>query len=167
MSWLGGGFLSLIMMAAVGSMTTLITLSLIRQSDGSSEGKAPPTLPPSPSTSLRQRDLQSSMSSTSPSVISPLPAFVQSPVFLPAPVSNSPINFVETVSSLSPTSSICTDMPGWYDARGYDCSWYEVMDVPGCPQYGDLYVGENIFGVANDNCCYCQNVVVSTLVSQS
>eukprot|EP00985_Skeletonema_marinoi_P021636 scaffold13377_cov117-Skeletonema_marinoi.AAC.7 len=64
-SWLGGGILPLIMMAAFGSITTLIAFSLIHQSDGSSEGEDPPTLPPSASTSLGQRDIQS--------IISPLP----------------------------------------------------------------------------------------------
>eukprot|EP00984_Skeletonema_dohrnii_P004888 scaffold1723_cov78-Skeletonema_dohrnii-CCMP3373.AAC.2 len=49
-SWLGGGILPLIVMAAFGSITTLIGFSLIHQSDGSSEGEDPPTLPPSAST---------------------------------------------------------------------------------------------------------------------
>jgi hypothetical protein len=55
-SWLGGGILSLVMMVAFGFITTFnVALSLIHRSDGSSEGKAPPTLPPSTSTSLRVR----------------------------------------------------------------------------------------------------------------
>ncbi len=53
--WLGGGIMSLLMVA-FGSITTFnVALSLIHRSDGSSEGKAPPTLPPSTSTSLRVR----------------------------------------------------------------------------------------------------------------
>eukprot|EP00985_Skeletonema_marinoi_P028078 scaffold23961_cov66-Skeletonema_marinoi.AAC.1 len=67
MSWVGGGAIPLIMMAAFGSITTLIAFSLIHQSDGSSEGEDPPTLPPSAaSTSLGQRVPES--------IISPLPA---------------------------------------------------------------------------------------------
>jgi len=88
-SWLGGGIISLLMMAAFGSTTTLITHSLVPRSDGSSEGKAPPTLPPSTSTSLRQRKLQTSyMASMSPASLSPLAAVVQAPVFSPDTVSN-------------------------------------------------------------------------------
>jgi hypothetical protein len=69
--------------------------------------------------------------------------------------------------SLSPSSSKCTeDTPGWYDEEGYDCVWYEVMDDPGCPRYGNLY-SEYTSRVAKDNCCYCQNIVVSTIVSES
>jgi hypothetical protein len=118
MSWMGGRIISLIMMAAVGSIMTLITLSLIlHRSDGSLEREAPSTLPPS--TSLCQSDLQSSMSPPSPSIISPLPVFAQSPVFLPATVTNSPMNSVETFS-LSPYSSLCIDKHLWYDAQGFD-----------------------------------------------
>jgi hypothetical protein len=24
---------------------------------------------------------------------------------------------------------MCNDIPGWYNDYGYDCVWYEVMDV--------------------------------------
>jgi hypothetical protein len=170
MSWLGGGIISLLMMAAFGfgSITTLnVAFSLIHQSDGSSEGKAPPTLPPSASTSLRQRDLQSSnVASTSPSSRSPFAVVVQAPVFLPDTVFNRRMKSEETVP-LSRASTICTDTEGWYDLQGYDCSWYEVMDDPGCPQYGDLYSEYTSTGVAKDNCCYCKNDVVNTVVSES
>jgi Leucine-rich repeat (LRR) protein len=71
-SSLGGGIISLIMMAAFGSITSLISLSLIHQSDGSLEGQVPPTLPPS--TYLGQRDLQSNVSIImSPSRVTLLP----------------------------------------------------------------------------------------------
>jgi hypothetical protein len=88
MSWRSGGIISLIMMVAFGSITTL---SRIPQSLGSLVGnKAAPTLPPSTPTSLRQRDLQSSnnMAPASSSSVSPLAAVVQAPIFSPADVSN-------------------------------------------------------------------------------
>jgi hypothetical protein len=168
-TWLGGGIISLLMMAvAFGSITKL---TLIPQSDGS-EGKAPPTLPPSASTSLRQRVLQSSnnMAPSSPASVSPFAAVVQAPIFSPTTASNSPMKSVGT-ALLSSTSSMCTnDTEGWYDWGGYDCSWYKVMDVPGCPQWGNFQTAHNSStaeGTANDNCCYCKNDVVSTVVSAS
>jgi hypothetical protein len=229
MSCLGGGIISLFMMAALfGSITTLISLSLIHQSDGSSEGKASPTLPPSTSTSLRQRDLQSSnVASTSPSSVSPSAAVVQAPIFSPADVSNPPVNTFDKSApstcfdtpnwvdyyglvcdnyevidepgcpqlgslhegnmgvakdnccycgggshTLPPTTSpksMCNDTSGWYNFEGYDCSWYEVFDDPGCPKYGNQTADNSSTakGSAKDNCCYCQNAVVSTLVSKS
>eukprot|EP00984_Skeletonema_dohrnii_P034745 scaffold33665_cov197-Skeletonema_dohrnii-CCMP3373.AAC.1 len=168
MSWLDGGIISLLMMAAFG-FGSITTLSHIPQSDGSSESnKAPPTLPPSASTSLRQRDLQSSnnMASMSPASASPFAAVVQAPVFLPADVSHRRRELAETVK-------ICTeDTEGWYDERGDDCSWYEAMDVPGCPHLGNHWGNyqetvphahsSTVEGTANDNCCYCKNGVVST-----
>jgi hypothetical protein len=106
-SCLGGGIISLLMMAAsFSSVTTFITLSY-----GSSEGnKAPPTLPPSTSTSLRQRDLQSSnnIAPASPASVSPFSAVVQSPIFSPAAVSNRPMNSVDESALLT-----CFDTPNW------------------------------------------------------
>ncbi|KAK1733561.1 leucine-rich repeat protein [Skeletonema marinoi] len=221
-SWLGGGILPLIMMAAFGSITTLIAFSLIHQSDGSSEGEDPPTLPPSASTSLGQRDIQS--------IISPLPVpvvlAVKSPIFSPSDsdVSNPSMKSDDRVVSTcldtpnwkdkdgygcdhyedmyesgcsgtekwvgnmglaidhccfcgggshtlpltTSSSSICTeDTQGWYDQRGFDCVWYEVMDGPGCPKYGDQIAQESstVKGTAYDHCCYCKNAVVASNVS--
>jgi hypothetical protein len=39
------------------------------------------------------------------------------------------------------------------------------MDVPECPQYGDLYRGDEA-GVANDNFCYCKNGVANKVVTE-
>jgi hypothetical protein len=95
-----------------------------------------------------------------------------SPTISPT-ITNSPTKSATPSSAPSSAPSICTDTPGWYDFNGYDCSWYEAMDDPGCPQYGDLRSEVTWLpcvtstGVANDNCCYCQNAVVSTLVSES
>eukprot|EP00985_Skeletonema_marinoi_P001301 scaffold517_cov140-Skeletonema_marinoi.AAC.14 len=211
--WLSGGILPLIMMAAFGSITTLITFSLIHQSDGSSEGEDLPTLPPSASTSLGQRDIQS--------IISPLPVpvvlAVKSPIFSPSDsdVSNPSMKSDDRVVSTcldtpnwkdedgygcdhyedmyelgcsgtekwvgnmglatdhccfcgggshtfplaTSSSSICTeDTQGWYDQRGYDCVWYEVMDGPGCPDYGDqtAHKSSTVKGSAISHCCFCQ-----------
>jgi hypothetical protein len=70
--------------------------------------------------------------------------------------------------TFSPSSSMCTDTEGWYSVEGYDCVWYEVMDDPGCPQYGSqtAHWSATAKGSAKDNCCYCKNDVVSTLVSE-
>jgi|SaaInl74LU_5_DNA_1037368.scaffolds.fasta_scaffold16665_2 predicted protein tyrosine phosphatase len=113
MSWLGGGVIPLIMVAAFGSITTLIAFSLIHSSDGSSEGEDLPTLPPSASTSLGQRDIQS--------IISPLPApvvlAVKSPIFSPSDseVSN------PSMKSYDRAVSTCLDTPNWKDKDGYGC----------------------------------------------
>eukprot|EP00956_Cyclotella_meneghiniana_P010120 scaffold13973_cov43-Cyclotella_meneghiniana.AAC.3 len=68
-------------------------------------------------------------------------------------------------SSSSSSSTTCQDTPCWYDGEGYDCRWYEVMDDPGCPRYGDRGPGD--MGTAHDNCCYCKNVTDDTFVSES
>ncbi len=68
---------------------------------------------------------------------------------------------------------------------GFDCSWYEVMDDPGCPKYGGLVHGDlleavyydypfddgegdenSIVETANDHCCHCKNAMISTPVSK-
>eukprot|EP00984_Skeletonema_dohrnii_P021326 scaffold10629_cov77-Skeletonema_dohrnii-CCMP3373.AAC.3 len=77
--------------------------------------------------------------------------------------SNSPTKSANPSTAPSTAPSMCTDTEGWHDFSGYDCVLYEVVDVPGCPQYGDLYEKENPRkGLANDNCCYCKNAIVST-----
>eukprot|EP00984_Skeletonema_dohrnii_P019496 scaffold9330_cov157-Skeletonema_dohrnii-CCMP3373.AAC.2 len=137
MSWLGGGILplTLIVMAAFGSITTLIAFSLIHHSNGSSEGEDPPTLPPSASKSLGQRDLQSNIiASASPTSLSSLPVavVVQAPV-IPA-AQNSPTN--------SPVpSSTCLDTPKWKDMFDDGCDWYIANSVAGCPD-SDNFAGE-------------------------
>eukprot|EP00956_Cyclotella_meneghiniana_P002688 scaffold3165_cov62-Cyclotella_meneghiniana.AAC.10 len=71
-------------------------------------------------------------------------------------------------SSSAPTT--CQDTPGWHDSTGYDCPWYEVMDDPGCPRYGDgnhTYGFDSVWGEANDNCCHCKNAIVHIVVSES
>lgn len=65
----------------------------------------------------------------------------------------------------------CTDTPGFVDALGADCAWYEMNDAPGCPTYGEYtqsqWNGElfNFTPKANDNCCYCFDPSVSLLAS--
>eukprot|EP00956_Cyclotella_meneghiniana_P014863 scaffold22454_cov58-Cyclotella_meneghiniana.AAC.5 len=111
-----------------------------------------------------------------------------SPTISGAPSSSSPT--VSPTISEAPSSSsaptTCKDTPGWYDYWGWDCSWYEVMDDPGCPKYGDgnhldyddddfdYYVDDNSvddddydveMGVANDNCCHCKNAITHSVVS--
>jgi hypothetical protein len=164
MSWLGGGggITSHVMMVAAFSsisITTLIfTLSLIHQSDGSREGKAPPALPPSISTSLRQGDLHSSdVASESPNIISsPLAAVVPPPVFSPTAtaVRNPPTSADKTV---------CVDTPGWEDAAGLGCKFYGG-DIEGCPITGH-YPGN--IGTAKEHCCHCGGGIRTVSLIQS
>jgi len=65
---------------------------------------------------------------------------------------------------LTPTATCTGSTPGWVDAVGDGCAWYEMNDEPGCPKYGDFggydwKTGEPIIGepgsVPKDNCCYC------------
>ena len=76
----------------------------------------------------------------------------------PTNFSGDKCSFLLSLISEAPSSSsaptTCQDTPGWYDnIMGYDCSWYEVMDDPGCPKVGNDHGGD--MGVPNDNCCYC------------
>ena len=69
--------------------------------------------------------------------------------------------------SHAPTTSAAPSMCigntiDWVDIDGDGCNWYEANDLPGCPYWGDWYVGD--MGVANDNCCYCAGTGVSIIV---
>jgi len=67
---------------------------------------------------------------------------------------------VPTWPPMTQPSSPCADnTPDWVDLSGDGCDWYERMDVPGCPRYGDLFEGN--MGTANDNCCFCAGTGVS------
>lgn len=62
-------------------------------------------------------------------------------------------------------SSLCEgSTPGWTDAWGDGCNWYEENDQLGCPTYGFNWEGG--MGLANDNCCYCNETDVSTLAAK-
>eukprot|EP00984_Skeletonema_dohrnii_P014355 scaffold6017_cov77-Skeletonema_dohrnii-CCMP3373.AAC.2 len=116
MSWLGGGIISVIMMVAFSFITTpIVTLSLIKPSDGSGEGKAPPALPPSVSKSLRQEDIKpNDEASTSPAdiIISPLAAVVPPPVFAPTALSNHRMRMKsDEMRESTSTAAIDTDHP--------------------------------------------------------
>ena len=154
------------MMVAFNSITLpIVTISLIHQSDGSSEVKDPPALPPT-SRTLRRRDYYRSPQTTHDSdIVSPLPVVVPPPIFSPAAAVTT-VDNTNLKSFESPTTS-CTDIEGWYNEAGFDCSWYEAVDLPGCPQYGTQTAhGKSLVkGTASDNCCYCMDAVVSTPVS--
>jgi len=162
MPWLGGGIISLIMMVAFSSMTTVVfPLSLIHQSDGSGEGQASPALPPSASKkTLPQKDHRSNdAASTSPDIISPLPAAVLPPVFSPTAASVSASDRrmqagADSDNTANPTT-VCLDTPNWKNAVDDGCDWYEDEDEPGCPEYGWQYEFEGEMGLAALNCCYC------------
>ena len=167
-SWLGGGIMSLIMMVEFSSITTLIfPLSLIHQSDGSGDGKAPPALPPSASRPLRQEDLTSdNEASTLPNIISsPVAAVTPPPVFSPTDVAaiNRRMKFDEKSAALfssprspsSPTMSAdpaqsCVDTPGWKDMDNSSCDWYNPNPNL-CPKYVDTLGRET--GSAKEHCC--------------
>ena len=169
-SWLGGGIISLIMMVEFSSITTLIfPLSLIHQSDGSGDGKAPPALPPSASRPLRQEDLTSdNEASTLPNIISsPVAAVTPPPVFSPTDVAaiNRRMKFDEKSAALfssprspsSPTMSAdpaqsCVDTPGWKDMDNSSCDWYNP-NPNRCPKYVDTLGRET--GSAKEHCCCC------------
>eukprot|EP00984_Skeletonema_dohrnii_P014363 scaffold6018_cov94-Skeletonema_dohrnii-CCMP3373.AAC.3 len=117
------------------------------------------SLPPTNSPTITNSPTKSAAPSTAPS-ISNSPTKSANPSAAPS-ISNSPTKSANPSTSTAP--SMCTDTEVWYDDEGYDCVWYEVMDDPGCPQYGDLYKEKNPpKGLANENCCYCKNAIVST-----
>ena len=49
----------------------------------------------------------------------------------------------------------CSNLEGWVDIGGDDCTWYSEFDYPGCPFFGSYYSNSNGIS-ANDACCYCQ-----------
>lgn len=72
--------------------------------------------------------------------------------------------------SSSSASTTCENTLRWYDFEGYDCPWYEVMDEPGCPKFGDRGgPGDLEVAKAKDNCCHCKNTTATddTFVSES
>ncbi len=151
MSWLRGGIIILLfMMVAFGSTATTLNspFSLIRQSDASGEGEAR-TLPPSASRSLPKKK---HAASTSPEIVSPLPAVVPAPIFSPAAVTNHRMN----VGKLRSSTTLCFDTYNWKDNYGEGCdfyeSWYE--DEPGCP---DTYSRAGLMGPATKHCCFCRS----------
>lgn len=158
---------SLMMMAAFGSIATSAAFSLIPQSDGSSEGNDPPTLPPSASTSLGQRDIESIISP------SPVPAVaVRSPIFsrtVDDVDDNNPPIELKSVENKKAVPTCSEDTNGWFDQFGYDCAWYAAFDSPGCPSHGNTTAHESSAakGSANDHCCHCQIDVSNNVVSES
>ena len=52
------------------------------------------------------------------------------------------------------SGDVIGNTPNWTDEFGDGCEWYQMSDLPGCPELGDLYEGPN--GVANDHCCWCK-----------
>eukprot|EP00984_Skeletonema_dohrnii_P024486 scaffold13607_cov117-Skeletonema_dohrnii-CCMP3373.AAC.10 len=118
------------------------------------------SLPPTNSPTITNSPTKSANPSTAPS-ISNFPTKSANPSTAPS-ISNSPTKSAYPSTAPSTAPSMCTDRD-WYDYQGNDCVWYEVMDDPGCPEYGDLYKERNPpKGLANENCCYCKNSIVST-----
>eukprot|EP00573_Skeletonema_grethae_P004575 CAMPEP_0201699276 /NCGR_PEP_ID=MMETSP0578-20130828/23091_1 /ASSEMBLY_ACC=CAM_ASM_000663 /TAXON_ID=267565 /ORGANISM="Skeletonema grethea, Strain CCMP 1804" /LENGTH=247 /DNA_ID=CAMNT_0048186005 /DNA_START=86 /DNA_END=829 /DNA_ORIENTATION=- len=146
-AWMGGGIISLIMMAIFSSTTTpFVTFSLlIHPSDASSEGKAPPALPPTISKPLRQRELQSDDAAlTSPNInINSPSAAVTSP---------SPSILLPAATSVNNRRLKCFDTPNWKDGYGRGCDYHEDQNNPSCDSSvynpGDM-------GPPSENCCYC------------
>lgn len=52
----------------------------------------------------------------------------------------------------------CEDEPGWTDADGFGCQWYEIIGQWECLVAGDLYPNPDTGLTANQACCYCQSV---------
>ncbi|KAK1733977.1 leucine-rich repeat domain-containing protein [Skeletonema marinoi] len=147
MSWIGGGLISLMTMIAFGSiMTFVVPLSLIHQSDGSGERKAPPALPPSASKPLRQKqeDIRSNnnnAASVSSDIINhPLAAVVPPPIFSPSAVTvsnrrmksdaNATFNEIERNALIdfydSANGAEWTYTTNWLYANASYCNWWGV-----------------------------------------
>lgn len=47
----------------------------------------------------------------------------------------------------------CENVPDWVDEAGDPCSWYQMYDDPGCPEYGHLLGTDNV--TAAEACCFC------------
>ncbi len=127
-------------------------------------GEAPPALPPFASSSLprKQKDHRTNIdnaASTSPEIISPVPAVVPPPVFSPAAVTAT--NHHNRIKSDELRSSTCSDTPGWKDVFGKGCDFYEEHFDPGCPDAED-WTGE--MGPATTHCCFCQGESESSTV---
>jgi hypothetical protein len=55
------------------------------------------------------------------------------------------------------------DTVGWVNSYGDGCNWYEVNDLPGCPNFGPNWDGGMGVAVADPNCCYCTGTGVSVI----
>jgi len=53
----------------------------------------------------------------------------------------------------APISGTCTDMAGWTDQEGFDCSWYEQFSPDSCNQWGSCCANGGY--TANEACCIC------------
>ena len=96
---------------------------------------------------------------------SPYPTITPYPTYPPT-ISRAPSTPFPTepvVPTPEPTSPCEGNTPNWRDMDGFGCDWWEMMDMPGCPLYGDMYVGD--MGAANENCCYCAGTGVSAIIS--
>jgi hypothetical protein len=47
----------------------------------------------------------------------------------------------------------CEDYDGYIDEFGDPCSWYDVNDSPGCPEYGDIPGGNGFQDIAPLEAC--------------
>jgi hypothetical protein len=62
--------------------------------------------------------------------------------------------------SMNPTYEGCVQQD-WFDAEGYNCSWYEEFEKPGCDLYWWYYEtipdgDSTTIGKAEENCCHCE-----------
>ena len=162
MSWRrGAGIIpQMIMMATFSSITTLFVISsfsIVYQSHGSGEGRAPPVLSPTSSKSLRHGLNEHELESNARSVVastSLVPSTLSSP--------STAVNATEISNSIIPDEegfSFCFDTPNWEDRRGNGCARYYTKDVSTsyryitCSEHGYWYEGS--MGTAVDNCCVC------------
>ena len=61
-------------------------------------------------------------------------------------------------STATHTFGGCVDLPGWVDSYGDDCTWYEMNDDPGCPNYVNQAAewANPITGITHlEACCHC------------
>ena len=62
-------------------------------------------------------------------------------------------------STESLTFDKCQNLAGWYDSYGDDCTWYEMNDNPGCPDW--VHKAEEwanpVTGITHlEACCHCK-----------
>ena len=85
--------------------------------------------------------------------LAPSVAFSNSPTTIPT---NAPIAPTSNPTN-SPSTSLCEDIPGWTDAYGDGCDWYEEYNV--CGIAGDCCKSDD--HTANTACCICKQYSIA------
>jgi len=73
------------------------------------------------------------------------------PSLSPKPTASNPPTQNPTISMMP--SAVCFDVKDWIDIYDDNCTWYELNDPDGCPQYGGVLGTGNL--TASKACCEC------------